>query len=444
MGNRIENTTSRYNSYNMKKCLIFLSLLASCQPKPVDHAPGQQGLYAGTFEFGNFAMDFDVKLKKDSLDWIASFTCLEQNAYQIPFRVVKVAEDSAHFQLQSDLYTYYFDARFDADGQGLKGSLRVDTVAGPFSLAKAAGQPSEAIKSEEVSFESNGLLLKGTVWKPAQSNGHGLYFVTSSGGSDRGGSRAEAIYFARQGYTTFHFDKRGTGESEGSWESTSIETLASDDINGIRFFAEKTAIPLSRIGIKGSSQGGTKVPYILNRIKELEYGVAVSCPGSTLLESDLNYWKNSNRDNIAPEDLEQAAQLQKSAFERLAGLVAKEELRKRLAPHENAPWIEYVWIPDWEAKTDSALLFTPVPSFEQVQQPVLVVQGMSDVIIPSNSWEVIEQALAKAGNQSYSIVKIPNASHSMYDEGDSDFPYFAKLESSYLPTLSNWINRQTQ
>ena len=444
MGPGIKNTACRHNSNNMQKWLIILSLLASCQPKPTDHAPDLEGLYTGTFVFGNFSMDFDIELKKDSLDWIAFFTCLEQNAYQIPFRAVKVEGDSVHFQLQSDQYTYQFDGRFEADGQGIKGSLRVDTVAGPFSLTKAGGLALETIKSEEVSFESNGLLLKGTIWKPVKSNGHGLYLITSSGDGDRGGSRAEAIYFARQGYTTFHFDKRGTGESEGSWPSTSIETLASDDINGIRFFAEKTAIPLSHIGIKGSSQGGTKVPYILNRIKELEYGIAVSCPGSTLLESDLNYWKNSNRENIAPEFLERAAWLQKSAFEWLAGLVSREELNKRLKIHENAPWAEYVWAPDWEAKTDSALLFSPVPSFEQVQQPVLIIQGMSDRVIPPDSYEIIEQAMAKAGNQDYSIVKIPNASHSMYDEGASDFPYFTKLESSYLPTLSNWIKSQTQ
>ena len=89
-------------------------------------------------------------------------------------------------------------------------------------------------------------------------------------------------------------------------------------------------------------------------------------------------------------------------------------------------------------------MFRPVPSFEQVQQPVLIIQGMSDRVIPPDSYEIIEQAMAKAGNQDYSIVKIPNASHSMYDEGASDFPYFTKLESSYLPTLSNWIKSQTQ
>ncbi len=68
----------------------------------------------------------------------------------------------------------------------------------------------------------------------------GLFFVTSSQGNDRSGTNAEAYYFANLGYTVFNYDKRGTGKSEGNWQSATIEELCSDDINAITFFAKTT------------------------------------------------------------------------------------------------------------------------------------------------------------------------------------------------------------
>lgn len=41
-----------------------------------------------------------------------------------------------------------------------------------------------------------------------------LIIVTSSGNSDRSASGAEAILFAQRGFTIFHYDKRGTGNSD--------------------------------------------------------------------------------------------------------------------------------------------------------------------------------------------------------------------------------------
>ena len=70
---------------------------------------------------------------------------------------------------------------------------------------------------------------------------------------------------------------------------------ANDDIQAIEYLSQIEKLPLSQIGIKGSSQGATKVPYILSKLPQLGFGIAVSCPGSSLLESDINYWKNRNK-----------------------------------------------------------------------------------------------------------------------------------------------------
>ncbi|MGB5270182.1 MAG: prolyl oligopeptidase family serine peptidase, partial [Eudoraea sp.] len=310
----------------------------------------------------------------------------------------------------------------------------------PYTLYKTLSVIKGAPVSEDISFETNDLMLNGTIYYPAKDNKKGLVIVTSSGNSDRSASRAEAQLFAKRGYTTFIYDKRGTGISEGNWSQASIEELASDDINAIKWFSEKTTIPIKNIGIKGSSQGASKIPYILNELKDLKYGIAVSCPGSTLLESDLNYWKNRNKETLG-ENIEEAYKFERKVFETIAGEISKETLQKEINAAKSQEWFDKVWVPNLnEIEIDKKLKYTPLPYFEIIKQPVLIVQGGLDEIIPPNSCEIITEALEKGQNKAYEIILLEGASHSMYDVGQIDFPYWSKLHPRYIGLLENWIN----
>jgi alpha-beta hydrolase superfamily lysophospholipase len=266
-----------------------------------------------------------------------------------------------------------------------------------------------------------------------------LVFITSSGGGDRSGSRAEAIYFAQKGYTTFHYDKRGTGVSEGNWQKADMQELCSDDINAIRYFSEKVKIPLENIGIKGSSQGAKKVPLILNELTDLQFGIAVSCPGSSLLESDLNFWKNRHAQALGAY-LENASLLQKQVFEYIAGTVYREELEKSIEEKKLEPWFASVWIPNLDEVTiDKKLSFSPIPYFQKLRQPVLIIQGTADEIIPINSHRVIVETIEKSGNKNHKAIMLEDANHSMYYTGKTDFPYWAKLHDDYLDSIESWL-----
>ncbi len=278
--------------------------------------------------------------------------------------------------------------------------------------------------------------MGGTIRKPSKPNTNAIVFLTSSGSGDRSGSRAEAIYFANKGYTTFHYDKRGTGTSEGNWQAATMEELLSDDMNAIAYFSEQTGIPLSKIGIKGSSQGATKVPYILNELQDLKYGIAVSCPGSTLLESDLNAWKNNN-----PDIPEEGVELQRKVFKHIAGDLTRTELEKSIELEKSKPWYPNIWIPNLdEVQIDPKLSYSPMSYFQKTKQPILIIQGTLDEIIPEKSHELISKALEEAGNDNYKIVELKDANHSMYHVGQTDFPYWAKLHADYLKTMETWIN----
>ncbi len=422
----------------MKKIMLLLMILilvSSCMQQETKEM-GKEGTFSGVFRHGNFSDGISFDIKKDSTDWKVFFTSLEQNAFQIPTRNIIVDADSINFMLQSDRYTYSFKNRWIDKYTKLSGTLDVDTISTPYTLEKETQTEEKSMASEEIVFQSNGLNIGGTLRKPSIPKSNAIVFLPSSGGGDRSGSRAEAIYFANKGYVTFHYDKRGTGVSDGNWQAATMEELVSDDINAINYFSEQTGIPLSNIGIKGSSQGATKVPYILSELPELKYGIAVSCPGSTLLESDLNAWKNNNPD-ISKEGVE----LQRKVFKFIAGDLNRAELEKSIEAEKSKPWFDKIWIPDLdEVQVDPKLSYSPMPYFRKTKQPILVVQGTLDEIIPEKSYELISKALAEAGNESYKIVRLKDANHSMYHVGQTDFPYWAKLHDDYLKIFERWVS----
>ncbi len=427
----------------MKRFFITLIVLAtfSCNSKKEFENDVKTGSFTGVFKHGNFSDKILFEIEQDSTRFSVFFTSLEQNANRIPLQNVEVNEDSINFKLQSDFYTYSFRNKWIDNYTKLQGSLTIDTTTTHYILEKEPLDDSTFSESEEISFESNGLNLNGTIRRANNTDKKALIIITSSGNADRSASRAEAILFAQMGFTTFHYDKRGTGNSEGDWQTATIEELLSDDINAIKYFSTETGIPLSNIGIKGSSQGASKTPYILKELEDLEYGIVVSCPGVSLLESDLNYWKNRNAEIIGKE-LEDAAKLQRKVFEFIAGKLSRNDLEKALNKERSKTWFANIWAPDLdEVQLDKKLLYSPIPFFERTKQPVLILQGTKDEIIPTNSHKIIAEALKKSGNTGFETVLLEGASHSMYDVGESDFPYWSKLHPDYLTIIENWVKK---
>jgi len=421
--------------------IIFIAFgIFSCNPNKEIKKGIKTGTFSGVIKHGNFSDKICFEIEQDTASFKVFFTSLGQNANRIPFQGIVLSGDSISFKLQSDFYTYAFKNKWTENNNKLQGVLTVDTITVPYTLEKELLSNNQNPKNEDVGFESKELKINGTIWYPNNTGSKAIVILTSSANADRSASRAEAILFAQMGFTAFHYDKRGTGNSEGDWQAATIEELSMDDINAIKYFSEKTGIPLMNIGIKGSSQGATKIPYVLGELKDLKYGIAVSCPGVSLLESDLNYWKNSNAEAIGNE-MEDALKFQRKVFEFIAGKRTKSALEKAIDQEKSMPWFEHIWIPNLdEIQTDKKLLYNPIPYFQTTKQPVLILQGKMDEIIPANSIELISDALKKSGNANFKTVLLDGASHSMHQVGESDFPYWSKLHPDYLTTIENWIN----
>lgn len=416
--------------------MVFLLVLtlstASSQNNNEDH-------YSGEFLYGNFSTNLIIDIGRQNGSDQVFFSSPQQNAFRIPAREIVIKSDSIEFVLQSDFYKYEFKGSFKGDSLDL--NLTIDNAVYPFTLSKNTKIDHDQVKSRDIRFRSGNMLLYGTLYFPFKPNGKAIYLVTSSGDQDRSASRDEAQFFARQGYITLHTDKRGTGMSDGNWQEASIPELCEDDMNAITYLAETNGLNYRDIGIKGSSQGASKIPYILSNMTELGFGIVVSCPASTLLESDLNYWKNRTRKELAENELIQAEKIQRSVFLFISGELSKEELRTELESVRNDSFMTHVWVPELDSvQTDRKLSYTPVPYFERLKQPLLVIQGSSDEIIPSQSLKTI-QSLTENENPRNRYLELEKADHAMMFKGESDFPYWPGLHPDYRNEMIKWLDQ---
>ncbi|MFY0671939.1 MAG: prolyl oligopeptidase family serine peptidase [Bacteroidia bacterium] len=419
---------------------VLSVLFSGCNSKKDAQKDDNLGTFIGTIEYGNFSDEITIDIEKDSLGLKAYFTSLGQNAYKIPFQDVTQNGDTISFSLQSDFYKYQFTNIFSNSSGKLIGILKVNSIEVPYQLNRLVSSENEPRMSNEVEFINDSLKHYGTVWYPKEPNGKAIVIVTSSGNADRSASRAQAILLARRGFTTFHYDKRGTGQSPGNWGIATMDELINDDIAAIEFFAKKEEFDQNSIGIIGSSQGGTKIPCLLSEMPGLGFGISVSCPGGTLLKSDINYWKNRKRE-VLGQNLELAADIQEAVFEYIAKSKSKDDLLKVLDASRYEEWFDKVWIPNLEeVQFDTKLNYNPLPHFEKTTQPILLIQGTKDEIIPENSYQIISEASAKNGKTNVEVSLLKNANHSMYAIVESDFPYWATLHPDYLNEITNWIN----
>lgn len=434
-----------YSSYSDKhlvtrfmanKLIFFVLVLCFCKAESQNSIENK---YSGVFRYGNFSTEITIDIhQKNDLNQVF-FSSPEQNAYGIPAREIAIASDSIAFVLQSDFFRYEFKGEFQGDSLNMNLSVEKDVYS--FTLIRSSAFQEEQISARDIRFRSDNLLLYGTLYLPEKPNGKAIYLVTSSGNQDRSASRAEAQFLARQGYITLHSDKRGTGMSDGKWQEVGIPELCMDDIRAITYLSESNNLDYSNIGVKGSSQGASKVPYILSKMPELGFGIVVSCPASTLLDSDLNYWKNRTRKHLSEDELNQAAEIQRWVFLFIAGKIPRGELNNRIEKVRNETWMSEVWVPELDSvRTDQKLSYTPMPFFEQLKKPILVIQGSADEVIPIHSLKTI-QRLTENNNPENRYVELEKADHAMMFKGESDFPYWPELHPGYRSEMLKWLDQ---
>jgi pimeloyl-ACP methyl ester carboxylesterase len=265
---------------------------------------------------------------------------------------------------------------------------------------------------ENIQIPANGFSLAGTLSRPANSTGPlpAVILVGGSGPTDRDetvagipifGEIANAI--ADAGFAVLRYDKRGVGQSGGRPESATLADYADDLRAAIHTLSDRKDIDKRRIVLVGHSEGGSLALLAASKEGRIAGVVLVATVGTTGAELNMYQVTHALERSNRPEAERQATiDLQRRIQQAVLTGKGWENISVPNAVRRQA---ETAWF-------QSFLAFDPAKVMKDVDQPILIVQGMLDTQVPPSNADTLEtlaRARRKAGP--VDVVKVPGVNH---------------------------------
>ena len=214
-----------------------------------------------------------------------------------------------------------------------------------------------------------------------------------------------ATSFAEGGIASLRYDKRGIGQSEGDFNTRRVDDLVDDIRAAIATLRADERIDSARIFLVGHSEGGMLGPRTITQ--EPEIAGFVSCAGTVRNLLDIIRFQSEDAMKKAIEQGADPQELEKQAAASIAALMESDAV-------DNSQG----WLRDW-FQTDM------VATLNQVQCPVLIVQGDKDGQVPWVCALEMAEVLSKAGNKDVELALFANIDHLL------KFEPMASIEGSY-------------
>jgi pimeloyl-ACP methyl ester carboxylesterase len=317
-------------------------------------------------------------------------------------------------------------------------------------------------REEEVSFENSGagIKLAGTLTiPPGKGPFPAVVLVAGSGAHDRDealmGHRPFLVlsdYLTRKGIAVLRYDKRGVGESGGSYATATTADFADDAEAGLAYLEKRSEIDPHKIGLIGHSEGGMIAPLVAARNSSVAFIVMMAGPGipgdellveQTLLISEANGQTHETAEKAAGEeriilslvkDETDSAVLEKKLREQLTGQVPEAQIGAAIKS-TSSPWFRYF------------ISYDPAAALRKVKCPVLAVIGSKDLQVPpEQNIPAIRKALEDAGNQKFEVDELPGLNHLFQTAKTGSPAEYAQIEETISPIalekISAWVAKQ--
>ena len=272
--------------------------------------------------------------------------------------------------------------------------------------------------NQAVKLAGSLLLPKSVVPVPA------VVFVHGAGPQTRESYREVGEYFARHGIAALIYDKRGTGQSGGIYESRSpYENLVNDALSAVAFLKQRHEIAPSQIGIWGLSQGAYISAAAANRTEDIGFIIVA---GADVADGMMFYYRdNLFRKYGLSDTLRDVAEKAYLGQQTLPHNLKDGFGLSSFAPRSYPPPNQYVH-PEWS----------------RVDQPVLAMWGQLDQNVPvGESVAGLKHSLAQANNRKWTMLILPLANHSL---GVSETGALQSKWRGYAPgslkTMTDWVH----
>jgi len=326
---------------------------------------------------------------------------------------------------------------------------------GPLSKidAKEGEKDDSTFTVEKIRIPSDGLMINGWLYLPLGSGKFPLIVLTNGGGDGSRGIKSLSDWIApilaHCGYAAFVHDKRGTGESEGTFVASTYEDFIQDAGNCAKWLTKHPRINPEKVGIMGGSEGGLIAVSAACRFPEIKFVISFAGTVVTGIEDRLNAQLNGMVDSGVLTDslLQIVKPLWESSFQAWASHDRAEhqkvdarigEWRKKYN-RQVLPFMksEMETIPEFSSvlPTWNSIGFDYLTELETFTKPWLAIFGEVDRVVPTQaSVRNIGKYMGISGNPNYSIAVIPRCGHAPVD---TETRRLVRIDHLLL----NWLNQ---
>jgi pimeloyl-ACP methyl ester carboxylesterase len=275
---------------------------------------------------------------------------------------------------------------------------------------------------------------------------------------DSGYTRQLAGAFGSRGIACLAYDKRGTGQSTGSFTGGDFAALG-EDAAAVANFA-RTLPQVHKVGLWGISQAGWVMPYAVRRGGPLALAILVSPAGVNPFEQVAYFLRRQAAAwGLAGTALDNADRMHRAVSLYYAGRESYERAEAQVLGLRGEPWFKKVVThPYWDEMTPDGRILDPEslaraiqqrpgdfeiyrsessfhdfsPDYADLRLPTLNVYGAADTLIPiAASRAAFESVWAGDKGQRHDFHVFDEASH------DIETPDGAVLPA-YLELISAW------
>jgi len=334
-----------------------------------------------------------------------------------------------------------------------------------FEMEEEPESALEGFLEEEVSFESAGLTLAGTLALPKETAepAPGVLFIHGSGPIDRDGNafgfkmdayRQLAHALAQAGIGSLRYDKRGAGQSQGASEKASRNDLVDDVRAALAAIRAAKGIDPQRCFLIGHSEGSYLAPIIAIEDPNLAGLVLLGAAAQSL-------------DQVTRWQVETLARMQGMGDDKVAEALAQQDQYIAFVQESSGKWSDYSveklqqampWLDEEAAQqllaTPLSLawlrehyLDTPSEVIRRVSCPVLILNGEKDLQVPAAEAESLRIALEEAGNEDVTALILPNLNHLLRNHPEEPSLVYRHIDDPVDPrvidTITQWLTQRS-
>lgn len=294
-----------------------------------------------------------------------------------------------------------------------------------------AARELQNIKEDEVQFKNGDVVLAGALLMPLGEGTHPAIVIIHGSGPDEGSEyRLYAEQFARAGIAALLYDKRGSGKSTGDWRYRTLDDLAGDALAAVTYLRSRPEINSQQIGLWGISQGSWVVPLAALHSQDVAFVITVAGDGVSPTQQEMYHKDEMFRHlRYSERARDTALKVWKLIFDWLV-LVADGKFPMPKGVMESELSGAYL-----------GLNHDPIPDWEKVNQPALLVYGEEDKLTPVvESIARIDAALKKTGHRDYTFVVFPKAAHNItLGKTGLEFDWDKGFAPGYFEAMNGWV-----